>query len=76
MTARNYEVVGRLLRIAEAQGMTLACLALAWALRGPGVASVIVGATRPEQVQENARAAGVTLEADLLREIEMVLSGS
>jgi aryl-alcohol dehydrogenase-like predicted oxidoreductase len=76
MTERNYAIVDRLAAIAREAGMSLPCMALAWALRGSSVASVIIGASRPEQVRENAKAAGLTLEDELLRKIEMVLSGS
>jgi aryl-alcohol dehydrogenase-like predicted oxidoreductase len=49
-------------------------MALAWVHRRPEVASAIVGATRPEQVEENARASGVTLDAATLRRIEAALA--
>jgi len=74
MTERNLAVVERLAGIAASAGMSLPVLALAWALRQPNVASVIIGASRPEQVVENVRAAGIRLEDSLLREIETVLS--
>jgi aryl-alcohol dehydrogenase-like predicted oxidoreductase len=48
-------------------------LALAWVLRRPEVASAIVGASRPEQVSENAAAAGVELGEDTLRAIDEAL---
>jgi aryl-alcohol dehydrogenase-like predicted oxidoreductase len=48
-------------------------LALAWVLRRPEVACAIVGASRPEQVHENARAAGVRLSADTLAAIDAAL---
>jgi voltage-dependent potassium channel beta subunit len=72
----NLARVERLRKLADEAGLSLPRMALAWALRQPGVSSVIVGATRPDQVRENVRAAGVTLDDSLLREIEMVLSGS
>jgi len=75
MTERNLAIVARLAKTAERGGMTLARLALAWALRDPGVSSVIIGATRPEQVRENVGAAGTPLDAGLLREIEEILAG-
>jgi 1-deoxyxylulose-5-phosphate synthase len=59
--------------IAQREHLTLAQLALAWILRQPNVASAIIGATRPEQVQENARASGVTLNSATLSAIEDVL---
>jgi aryl-alcohol dehydrogenase-like predicted oxidoreductase len=58
--------VQRLGPIAQAAGLTLTQLALAWVLRQPNVASAIVGATRPEQVEANATASGVTLSAETL----------
>ena len=54
--------------------MTVAQLALAWVLREPNVASAIVGATRPEQIRENAAASGKTLDPQTLRRIEEVLA--
>ncbi|HEV8602765.1 MAG TPA: aldo/keto reductase [Gaiellaceae bacterium] len=70
------EVVQRVAEGAEGAGLSLAQLALAWALREPNVASAIVGASRPEQVEENASAAGVTLSADTLRAIDEALDGA
>jgi aryl-alcohol dehydrogenase-like predicted oxidoreductase len=65
--------VQRLRPIAEQLGLTMAQLALAWVLRRPEVSSAIIGATRPEQVDENARASGIGLDADALARIEDVL---
>ena len=45
-------------------------LAIAWTLQNPNVSSAIIGASRPEQVTENAKAAGVTLDADVLKAID------
>jgi voltage-dependent potassium channel beta subunit len=56
--------------IARELGLTMAQLALAWCLRQPNVASVIVGATRPAQVEENAKAAGVALPAEVVARID------
>jgi voltage-dependent potassium channel beta subunit len=56
--------VERLRPIAGDLGLTMAQLALAWCLRQEGVASVIVGATRPAQLAENAKASGVALPDD------------
>jgi hypothetical protein len=63
------EAVQRLRPIADGLGLTMAQLALAWVLRRPEVASAIVGASRPEQVSENAAASGVELDEDTLRAI-------
>ena len=54
------------------RAMSIAQLALAWCLRRPAVASVIIGATRPEQVVENARASGARLADDVLARMEAV----
>jgi len=66
--------VDRLRPVAERAGMTLPHLALAWALRRPEVASAIIGASRPEQVRENAAASGKILPADVLREIDAAVA--
>jgi aryl-alcohol dehydrogenase-like predicted oxidoreductase len=62
--------VEKLRPIAAEHGLSVAQLALAWCLRGPGVASAIVGATGPAQVRENAGASGVRLSADVLARME------
>lgn len=67
------EAVQRLVPLAQDAGLSMAQLAIAWVLQNPNVSSAIVGATRPEQVRDNAAAAGVTLEADLLAAIDDVL---
>ena len=61
--------------LADQAGLSLAQLAVAWTLQNPNVASAILGASRPEQVTENAVAAGVVLEDDLLAAIDTVLDG-
>jgi len=60
--------------LARRAGLSMAQLALAWVLREPNVASAIIGATRPEQVDDNAAASGVTLDADVLAAIDDVLA--
>jgi 1-deoxyxylulose-5-phosphate synthase len=62
--------VQRLRPIAQELGVTLSQLALAWVLRRPEVSSAIVGASRPEQVEENARASGVKLDAAVVARME------
>jgi aryl-alcohol dehydrogenase-like predicted oxidoreductase len=69
------QAVQRLKPIAEDAGLTMSQLALAWILRQDNVASAIIGATRPEQVHENAAAAGVQLSADTLAAIDEALAG-
>jgi aryl-alcohol dehydrogenase-like predicted oxidoreductase len=67
------ERVQRLVPIAEGLGITTAQLALAWILREPNVASAIVGASRPEQLRDNAAASGVELDDETLRAIEAAM---
>jgi len=68
------ERVQRLLPIAERLGITMPQLALAWVLREDNVASAIVGASRPEQVHDNAAASGIELDANVRAEIDLALS--
>lgn len=74
LTEANVERVRRLKPIAEQLGVSRARLALAWALRTPAVSSVIIGATRPEQVDENVGAAELELSAETLDAIEQALA--
>lgn len=67
------EAVQRLKPIADTAGLTMAQLAVAWTLRRPELAAAIVGASRPEQVHENAAAAGVKLSQDVLDAIDAAL---
>jgi voltage-dependent potassium channel beta subunit len=75
MEDRVLEGVQRLQPIAEEVGVTMAQLAIAWVLREDGVSSAIVGATRPEQVEENVAAAALELDEDVLAAIDVALSG-
>jgi aryl-alcohol dehydrogenase-like predicted oxidoreductase len=68
------ERVQRLRPIAEELGITMVQLALAWILREPNVASAIVGASRPDQLRDNAAASGVTLDESALRAIDAVFA--
>ncbi len=61
--------------IAEEAGLSMAQLAVAWVLQNQNVASAIIGATRPEQVTENVKAAGVKLDAEVLKKIDEALDG-
>src|SRR3954452_19012406 len=70
---RTLSAVQALRPVAEAAGLTLSQLALAWVLHKRNVAAVIVGATRPEQVRENVAASDVTLSDDTLRAIDDAL---
>lgn len=64
------EKVRRFKKVADGLGCTRAQLALAWALGRPGVSSVILGATRPEQLRENLAALSLNLTDDVRRELE------
>jgi aryl-alcohol dehydrogenase-like predicted oxidoreductase len=68
------ERVQRLVPVAERLGLTMAQLALGWVLREENVASAIVGASRPEQVRENASASGIELDAATLAELDAIVS--
>jgi aryl-alcohol dehydrogenase-like predicted oxidoreductase len=67
------ETVQRLKPLADEAGLTLAQLAVAWVLQNSNVSAAIVGASRPEQVAENAKAAGVTLDAELMARIDEIV---
>jgi aryl-alcohol dehydrogenase-like predicted oxidoreductase len=73
LTDDMLEAVQRLVPVAAEAGLTMSQLALAWVLRQGNVAAAIIGASRPEQVHENAAAAGVTLSADTLAAIDEAL---
>jgi len=65
----------RLRDVAAQAGLTMPQLALAWVLRTQNVASAIVGASRPEQVRDNAAASGIELDAETLAEVDGILGG-
>jgi len=67
--------VDNLAPIASDMGINMTQLALAWVLREPNLASAIIGASRPEQVLENAAASGVKLDEATLQAIDAVLEG-
>jgi len=67
--------VQRLRPVADAVGLSMAQLAVAWVLQNRNVAAAIIGATRPDQVVENVKASGVRLEPDVLKRIDDILDG-
>jgi aryl-alcohol dehydrogenase-like predicted oxidoreductase len=67
--------VAGLAPLAAQAGLTQAQLAVAWTLQNRGVSCAIIGASRPEQVTENVKAAGVTLEPELMTAIDELLDG-
>jgi aryl-alcohol dehydrogenase-like predicted oxidoreductase len=70
------ERVQQLQPIADELGLTLAQLALAWVLHEPNVASAIIGATRPEQIEDNVGAVGVELSDETMKQIDEILADS
>ena len=69
------ERVQQLKPIAEEAGLTLAQLAVAWTLQNSNVSAAIIGASRPEQVTENVKAAGVKLEPEQMKRIDEIFDG-
>ena len=65
--------VQQLAPIADEAGLSMAQLAVAWVLQNPNVSAAIIGASRPEQVTENVKAAGVVLDAAALKQIDEIL---
>ncbi len=67
------ESVQKLKPVAKAAGLTMGQLAIAWVLQNPNVSSAIMGATKPSQVKENVKAAGVKLDAGTMKAIDKAL---
>jgi aryl-alcohol dehydrogenase-like predicted oxidoreductase len=75
LTERNWQLAERLADFAEARGHTALELAFSWLLAQSPVASVIAGATRPEQIAQNVQAGSWELSADDLAEIDRITKG-
>ena len=73
MQPDELRAVQQLKPIAEEAGLTLPQFALAWVLREPNIASAIIGASRPDQVRENAEASGVVVDTQLFLRAEAIL---
>ncbi len=73
LTEENLEKVERLIQFAESRGHSILDLAFAWLLARPQVASVIAGATKPEQIEANARAVRWTLTQDDLQAVDQIV---
>jgi len=72
----NEEVLSaadKLRSVASDAGLSMSQLALAWILQHDNVSSAIIGASRPEQVEDNAEAAGVRLSGEVVSEIDSIL---
>ena len=77
VTEERLAVVRKLHALAEARGQTVAQVALLWTLRNPVVTSALIGASRPEQIEENVRAlSGPALSAEELAQIEEILQNA
>src|SRR4051812_22713667 len=73
MTDEVLTRVQKLKPVAQEAGLSMAQLAVAWVLQNRNVASAIIGASRPEQVRDNAKAAGVRLDGAVMKRIDDVL---
>ena len=73
---RVLDAVQRLKPLAAKANCTLSQFALAWVLREPNVASAIVGASKPEQLEENARASGLAVDPALFAQAEAIVAGA
>ena len=67
------EAVARLEPVAAEAGLSMAQLAVAWVLNRPNISAAIIGASRPEQVTDNVKASGVTLDDDVMTAIDDAL---
>jgi aryl-alcohol dehydrogenase-like predicted oxidoreductase len=76
VTEENLDLIERLRPLAEETGLTLAQLALRWCLRREEVASVIIGVTKPSQLDENLGATGRDLDEGLIKEIDTTLTAA
>ncbi|MEO6822153.1 MAG: aldo/keto reductase family protein [Candidatus Nanopelagicales bacterium] len=72
-TVEILTAVQNLRPIAADSGLTMAQLAIAWVLQNDNVASAIIGASRPEQVEDNVKASGVTLDDEVRKAIDSAL---
>jgi aryl-alcohol dehydrogenase-like predicted oxidoreductase len=75
MTDRNWPIAEKLADFAEHRGHTLLELAFSWLLAQAPVASVIAGATRPDQLEQNVQAGGWKLSAEELAEVDRITAG-
>jgi voltage-dependent potassium channel beta subunit len=73
VTEEKINKVRELGKVASELELTVGQLALSWILRQPNVSSALVGASRPEQIEENAKASGIVLSADVIERIEHIL---
>lgn len=75
VTPRNEDIVEKLQAFAKERGHTMLELAFSWLAARPQVASVIAGATRPEQIEQNVKAINWKLSAEEMAEIDRITKG-
>lgn len=75
ITDEKLAIIRKLNDLAQARGQTLAQMALSWILRFPTITSVLIGASRPEQIKENVDAVKATFTEDELAKIDAILAG-
>jgi aryl-alcohol dehydrogenase-like predicted oxidoreductase len=75
VTPRNEDIVEKLQAFAEKRGHSMLELAFSWLAARPQVSSVIAGATRVEQVEQNVKAIDWALSAEELTEIDRITKG-
>lgn len=73
LTDENLDKVEKMTRIAEELGIKMSVLALSWILQKNVISSVITGASKPSQLEDNLAAAGYKLTPDVMEEIEKIL---
>lgn len=73
LTDRNLEIVDQLAKVADDLGMPMSVMVLAWTLRDPVISSVITGATKPSQLENNVLAGDIELPQDAINAIEKIL---
>lgn len=75
MTEANWKIVEGLSVLCEARGWSMLDLAFSWLAARPAVASVIAGATKPEQLEQNVKAVSLKLTAEDMAEIDRITAG-
>lgn len=68
--AETFEAIRKVKQICEELGQPMADVALAWLLHQPTVVSVLAGASRPDQIQQNAKATQIRLSSDVLKKLD------
>ena len=75
MDLETLQAVQRLKPIAAEAGLSMPQMAIAWVLANPNIAAALVGASRPEQLDETVKASGISLDADTVEAINSALAG-